>query len=709
MVYDGVPRKNSYMKQKLFTKSAFKIALECPRRLYYAYDSNQYANQDLTDDFLKSLAEGGFQVGELAKVYYGIKGDADIDVLEYDAAVEKTKELFMNENINIAEAAFRSGNLFVRADIVEKKGNDITLIEVKAKSWEPDAAFIGVQGKVNNKILPYLYDVTFQKYVVKKALKELYPDQQFTVKARLMMADKSKLATVDGLNQMFRIYKNGDRSYAEADNLAWTVAGIVPENERVLTAFDVDQYCDMIIAGETGEQGTPDFMEGMKFEQFVDVMSKHYCDRTIAMTSLGTKCFKCPFYKKEKDNVKLLDGYKECWKEMAKFTDDDFDKPLLKDLSGLNLSTMKGKILKSHKYFMDEITYDDLARSKKPKVSKKKKESKESKESGLDNYSRKWLQIAIATGKEDLLKDFDTYIEDGVYVDTDGLKEEMAKWKFPLHFIDFETSRSALPFYKGLRPYEQIAFQFSHHKVEMGADGEYKVTHQTQYINAKKGFFPNFEFVRQLMKAVGGDEGTIFRYWTHENSVLNDIREQLESSEEADKDELIAFIESITDDAERTMVDIAKSVLKYYYHPSMKGSNSIKAVLPAILNSSELIKSKYSKPIYGTPEMPSLNLKDKVWIEYEEDGKTVINPYKLLPSVSSYIDFQDDELDALGDEEREEYVANGGAALAAYSKLQFSDTQMSQALEKALLCYCELDTLAMVFIWEYFYDMCRKK
>ena len=698
MVYDGVPRKNSYMKQKLFTKSAFKIALECPRRLYYAYDSNQYANQDLTDDFLKSLAEGGFQVGELAKVYYGVKGDADIDVLGYDEAVEKTKELFKHDTINIAEAAFRSGNLFVRADIVEKKGNDITLIEVKAKSWDQDSSFMGKRGGTESKIRPYLYDVAFQKYVVIKALKELYPDQQFTVKARLMMADKSKLATVDGLNQMFRIYRKDDRSYAEADNLAWTVAGVVPENERVLTAFDVDQYCDMIIAGETGEQGKPDFMEGMKFEQFVDVMSKHYCERTIAMTSLGTKCFKCPFYKTEKqeDDVNLRDGYKECWKEIAKFTDKDFEKPLVKDLSGLNAPKLKSGLVKKLKYFMDEITSDDIKRTSDSK-------------DGLDTPMRKWLQVAMATGKEDLLKDFDTYIEDGVYVDTDGLKEEMAKWKFPLHFIDFETSRSALPFYKGLRPYEQIAFQFSHHKVEMGADGEYKVTHQTQYINAKKGFFPNFEFVRQLKKAVGGDEGTIFRYWTHENSVLNDIREQLESSKEADKDELIAFIESITDDAERTMVDIAKSVLKYYYHPSMKGSNSIKAVLPAILNSSELIKSKYSKPIYGTPEMPSLNLENKVWIEYEEDGKTVINPYKLLPSVSSYIDVSDEALDALGDEEKDETVANGGAALAAYAKLQFSDTQMSQALEKALLCYCELDTLAMVFIWEYFYDMCRKK
>ena len=618
MVYDGVPRKNSYMKQKLFTKSAFKIALECPRRLYYAYDSNQYANQDLTDDFLKSLAEGGFQVGELAKVYYGIKGEADIDVLGYDESVEKTKELFKNENINIAEAAFRHGDLFVRADIIEKKGNDITLIEVKAKSWESKAPFIGVRGGVDGDILPYLYDVAFQKYVVVKALKELYPDQKFTVKARLMMADKSKLATVDGLNQMFRIYKNGDRSYAKADNLAWTVAGVVPDNERVLTAFDVDKECDMIIAGETAEQRKPEFMEGMKFEQFVEVMSKHYCERTIAMTTLGTKCFKCPFHREPGDKETLRDGYRECWKDMAKFTDDDFDKPLLKDLSGLYLSSKKGKILKNHKYFMDEITYDDIERSKNLE------------EPGLDNVQRKWLQIAMATGKEDLLKDFDTYIQDGIYLDTDGLKEEMAKWKFPLHFIDFETSRSALPFYKGLRPYEQIAFQFSHHKVEMGADGEYKVTHQSQYINAEKGFFPNFEFVRQLKKAVG-DEGTIFRYWTHENTVLNDIRVQLEKSSEADKDELIEFIMSITDEAERSMVDIAKSVLKYYYNPMMKGSNSIKAVLPAILNSSEFIKSKYSKPVYGTPEMPSLNLENKVWIEYEEDGKTVINPYKLLP------------------------------------------------------------------------------
>ena len=59
--------------------------------------------------------------------------------------------------------------------------------------------------------------------------------------------------------------------------------------------------------------------------------------------------------------------------------------------------------------------------------------------------------------------------------------------------------------------------------------------------------------------------------------------------------------------------------------------------------------------------------------------------------------------------DEEETIANGGAALVAYSKLQFSDIELTDALKKALLCYCELDTLAMVFVWEYFNDMCNKK
>ena len=72
----------------------------------------------------------------------------------------------------------------------------------------------------------------------------------------------------------------------------------------------------------------------------------------------------------------------------------------------------------------------------------------------------------------------------------------MLEWKFPLHFIDFETCTSALPFTKGRHPYEQIAFQYSHHIIY----SDCKIEHKSEYINAEPGKFPNYDFVRSLKK-----------------------------------------------------------------------------------------------------------------------------------------------------------------------------------------------------------------
>ena len=150
---------------KYFTKSAFAMSLECPRRLYYAYDKEVYANQDSDDEFLKSLVEGGFQVGEFAKLCYGIGPANTVKTLEPDDAIRKTKELLSQDNVNIAEAAFLKDNMFVRADIIEKKGDVINLIEVKAKSWNPlEDTFISKNERSTNKaIRPYIYDVASER------------------------------------------------------------------------------------------------------------------------------------------------------------------------------------------------------------------------------------------------------------------------------------------------------------------------------------------------------------------------------------------------------------------------------------------------------------------------------------------------------------------------------------------------------------------
>ena len=52
-------------------------------------------------------------------------------------------------------------------------------------------------------------------------------------------------------------------------------------------------------------------------------------------------------------------------------------------------------------------------------------------------------------------------------------------------------------------------------------------------------------------------------------------------------------------------------------------------------------------------------------------------------------------------------IADGGAALTAYAKLQYQDMSMEEREEitSGLLKYCELDTLAMVMIYEHLVEL----
>ena len=290
------------------------------------------------------------------------------------------------------------------------------------------------------------------------------------------------------------------------------------------------------------------------------------------------------------------------------------------------------------------------------------------------------------------------------YLDIEGLRTEMAKWTYPLHFIDFETSATALPFTRGMSPYEGIAFQFSHHIVH--EDG--RVEHAGQFLDTTIGHLPNFDFVKALKAQLENDSGTIFRYHNHENTYLNQVFWQLKEKSGLPVDEikeLCEFIKSITHSTgkssvkwqgPRDMVDLWELVKLYYYDPRTGGSTSLKFVLPAILNSSDYLKEKYSRPIYGADGgIPSINFAPQQWVRFE--GEKVIDPYKLLPEL---FNDQPDNIDDLLSED--DGIADGGAAMTAYAKMQF--TEMSdyerEQLRKGLYQYCELDTLAMVMIFE---------
>ena len=145
------------------------------------------------------------------------------------------------------------------------------------------------------------------------------------------------------------------------------------------------------------------------------------------------------------------------------------------------------------------------------------------------------------------------------------------------------------------------------------------------------------------------------------------------------------------------MVDLRELVARHYYHPRMKGSQSIKYVLPAVLTESAFLRDKYSKPIYGyeVDSRSSRNFPAQTWIQFE--GDTIIDPYKLLPAV-----FDDIDKNAWDDLWAGEEIRGGGAAMAAYLRLQQDGLpkEYRDNIEKGLLRYCELDTLAMVMIVE---------
>jgi len=645
------------MLTKFLTKSRFALAIDCPTKLFYT-KKDIYSDKSTTDDFLRSLAEGGFQVGELARCYYpeGVM----IEELDYNSSISKTNELLKNKNVTIFEAAFSFGDLFIRADILEKNGNNINLIEVKSKSYdEHNDDFHNKKGGLSSGWLPYLYDVAFQKYVLSKA----YPN--FNINAYLYIADKNSLTSIDGLNQKFfikktqkryKIIKKGDTTPNALGN-------------KILKMVNVDREISEIWNIKDNE----DFLN-MPFEDYINFLSLKYKNDEKIITPLGKKCKSCEFKinKDEKDKDKKS-GFEECWMKVFNKYKSETEDTLVYNIWNFRKTD---ELFEKGIYFISQL--DDsyfIGKKKDANI-------------GLSPKERQLMQYESVA--KNIQKD---------YLDKKGLITEMKTWKYPLHMIDFETSIIAIPFNKNRRPYETIAFQFSHHIIDKNGN----IRHAGQYINIAPGYFPNFDFIKELKNQLDKDNGTVFRYAAHEKTVLSSIQRELidiNKDEFPDKDEYIDWITDLTV-GNRAMVDLCQTVKNYYYSPRMGGSNSLKYVLPAILNESDYIQKKYSKPIYGTKEIPSLNYDKMVWIT--KNGKEVTDPYKLMPKLEYNLTEEEEEHLFQKSE-----IAEGGSAMIAYNQMQF--TEMSQPerdkLAHSLLKYCELDTFAMVLLWEFWNREC---
>ncbi|MDE2271708.1 MAG: DUF2779 domain-containing protein [Xanthomonadaceae bacterium] len=136
--------------------------------------------------------------------------------------------------------------------------------------------------------------------------------------------------------------------------------------------------------------------------------------------------------------------------------------------------------------------------------------------------------------------------------------------QYPRFYLDFETVDFAVPRWAGTRPYQQITFQWSCH---VETHGEPLMHHSFLDLS---GAAPMRPFAESLLEELGG-AGPILVY----NASFERTRIQ----------ELAAMFPDISAPLAALVpriVDLLPITREHYYHPAMKGSWSIKKVLPSI-------------------------------------------------------------------------------------------------------------------------------
>jgi len=662
----GAPVANRYL-----TKSRFKTAVECPTKLSFTANK-AYANTKDEDEFLKTLADGGFQIGELAKLLY--PGGHEVEVDGHDAQVKETEELLKKNDVVIFEGAIRWGQLFARVDIIKKTGSHIELIEVKAKTYDPDLKEFNFENKdgsisaSSQGMLPYLQDVAFQKFILEKLSAE--KSWGFTIDSFLMLCDKSVACTVDGLNQKFKLERSGDKKKTSVIVEPGTDLSTI--GTPIISKVDVNKYVSHILSNPIVAPG----VEGY-FEAVVTNWAKHYADDVRISPILGGQCAKCEFRCNDSTSS-LKSGFNECWNEF------DMTQPNVLDLYRLK-ANKKTELIRQKKIYLSDLEDGDL--------------EVKSEGDGLTQSQRRQKQVDGLWTEEQPF-----------FLNHQFMKDQMSSWTYPYSFIDFETCAVAVPFFKGKKTYSPVAFQFSIHTM----DERGLVKHAGQFLEAEPGKNPTYNFVRELKKQLSAT-GTVFMWSPYENSTLNriyrDITEDLANQvAPSDAAELVDFINSLTtrkDEAGkkiihrggRAMIDLCAMAEKAFFHPDTKGRSSIKVVLPAVMKDSAWLKERYSKKIYGAKDgIESHNFNDHAWWQMGQGGK-VKNPYELL---NPMFDDIDPESQQLPEEDDDFEVKEGGAASTAFARLQFETlSEKSRAnMKQSLLRYCELDTLAMVMVYE---------
>jgi hypothetical protein len=611
-------------------KSDFKVARTCATKLYYkklGYPSTRDA-----DPYLQFLADGGYMVEAIARLLYPDGIEIGFDRGPEESAEQTMAAINAHDTVTLFEATLIFQGRLARVDILKKSGNTFELIEVKAKSVDTSEGtnpFRGGRGAISSEWQPYLEDVGFQY----SALKQLFPAAKIT--PYLCLADKAKTTNIHSLFSNFQLSESDlIRTRFRRPKVVYNGDPDELRREHFLAQIDVTSEVHELLPEI--ESSSAAFLESLG-----ETVTK-------ILVPINVDCRACEYRLQAESATNgsqpTQNGFVECWGKLADESPHILDYYHVSSIGGRN-TPLVNALLARGRAKLSDVNEADLVKADGTPGPK---------------AIRQRLQRKFT-------------LENREYLDP-ALVQRLHALPYPLHFIDFETSRVAVPYHAGMHPYEQVAFQWSCHTIrERGAPLEH-----AEWINVVDAF-PNFEFAESLMDQLG-EHGSFLMWSHHENSVLNDIRRQMHEYAYLNTrlEHWLDIVPRHDSNGSASMVDMCELAKGGYFHPKMKGKLSLKYVLPAVWEEDEALHTNpaFSKYYRRSP------------------GGMVANPYDTLPALP----FGNPD-----EEETEEVVTEGAGAMRAYQEMLYGVSRHNEALKeqwrRLLLQYCELDTAAMVMVW----------
>jgi hypothetical protein len=171
------------------------------------------------------------------------------------------------------------------------------------------------------------------------------------------------------------------------------------------------------------------------------------------------------------------------------------------------------------------------------------------------------------------------------HADPKKIRQFLDKVRYPACFLDFETFASAIPRFDGTRPYQQVPFQYSLHRI----DSKGREARHFEYL-ARPGVDPREEIAEKLLKEIPEGACVVAYNMSFEKRVLKELGECFPK--------LRKRLGAVSDG----MIDLMEPFKRRdIYHWRMDGSYSLKSVLPVLVP-----EMTYEGMEIGDGEMASL-------------------------------------------------------------------------------------------------------